>query len=406
MIGVQAVILLFLLSLDVQRLEFVRSFVMQHQVEMILFKFLVELIVLRNLMKFSLPRQIHRLYGALPTIFYMLCSNYKHMYTLVLIQCIYLKLYDWLWIIFLLITCSISFIFLYAKLLSLAHVVQLSRWLLFGLYIILGFRVCQKLLYIIDIEWKLRTENVVTLVVLIIAAACWMAGSRRLLQKLKATNRTLQPRHLHRYMQTLMVSVVLLAASVALEPLFELVQLISFPLVLLFYLVTALILKMRFIGFLTVETYGYFLFYIKSLDEQQQQHVLRHLQHNHYLLLLPVLSLHVIFLLLNQGYIYAVILCVLYVLDIKLDELIMYMTRKVLHKAELPNLFLHSKKGLSTVILIAAIPVALISFSIKTQQAPSFFIEVNILVVLCLLGICIYFVSKMWQREFFREVYK
>lgn len=403
----QLFLILILLIVNFQENQFVNRFTADFRIELIMLKFFIEIIILTNIYRFSFPFKIHMIYGILPSMFYILCSNFKHFFTLLLIQLIYLKLFHLgIFISLFLLSCGILFAFLYAKLLLYKYTKFIMNGCLVGSFVIIFFSLSKELLKRFDINLQVTNEQIHHTILMIGLAVLVLFFTRNLFQKVKQTNYKFKNAHYRSYIKSICFSVIFLVVLLILSQTFEIFEQVQSPLVLMSFLLISLWIKVRFVNFLTIETYGYFLFYLKILDRQLQKKIIKDIRINNYLFLLPVLLIHLFYLLIQQDHIFFTILLCLYVLDIQLDELVTHITRKVVKNQELPNLFIHSKKGLSSVLLIAFIPVALISFIVKSNQSPSTIMGINILIILFLLFACVSLVAHIWRRSFFEDLFK
>ncbi|WP_154665861.1 hypothetical protein [Paenibacillus pinihumi] len=278
--------------------------------------------------------------------------------------------------------------------------------ILYSVSIILFIFVLQEILKIINIDLELTLRHIITFCSMAVLTVLTLLCLTYLFKNVNQTNYILKKTHSRRYAKIYIFAVVLLTLILLLSEMFELVGSIQYPLVLMSFLLITLLTKMAFINLLTLETYGYFLFYLKSAETPLQENIIKNIQMNNYLILLPVLLIHLTYFLIAGDPVFTGILLALYILDIKVDELVVYITRKVVKKNELPNLFIHTKKGLSTVLLIAFIPVALISFTIKSNQPVSASIGISIFVSLLLLLACVFLIARIWKQSFFKDLFK
>ncbi|MEE3954653.1 hypothetical protein [Peribacillus frigoritolerans] len=268
------------------------------------------------------------------------------------------------------------------------------------------FALSKKLLGTVDVHLHITSSQMITLFIIVVIAFIVLTFTQSLFKKVNKTNYAIKDSHLREYIKPICFSIFILATIMILSQTFEVLGQMENSLVLMSFLLIILLVKIKFINFLTIETFGYFLFYMKSVDRNLQINIIKNIQINNYIFLLPILLIHSSYLLIQQNFIFLGILFSLYILDIKTDELVIQITRKVVKKSELPNLFIHSKKGLSSVLLIAFFPVTLISLIVKSNQSTSVLMGTNMLIILSLLIACVALVAHTWKRSFFEDLYK
>ncbi|MCK2003759.1 hypothetical protein MZM54_20455 [[Brevibacterium] frigoritolerans] len=268
------------------------------------------------------------------------------------------------------------------------------------------FALSKELLGTVDVHLHITSSQMITLFIIVVIAFIVLTFTQSLFKKVNKTNYAIKDSHLREYIKPICFSIFILATIMILSQTFEVLGQMENSLVLMSFLLIILLVKIKFINFLTIETFGYFLFYMKSVDRNLQINIIKNIQINNYIFLLPILLIHSSYLLIQQNFIFLGILFSLYILDIKTDELVIQITRKVVKKSELPNLFIHSKKGLSSVLLIAFFPVTLISLIVKSNQSTSVLMGTNMLIILSLLIACVALVAHTWKRSFFEDLYK
>ncbi len=68
----QLFLILILISMNFHENEFVKNTTADYGKEIIVLKFIIEIIILSNISKFSFPKKIQVIYGFLPSMFYIL----------------------------------------------------------------------------------------------------------------------------------------------------------------------------------------------------------------------------------------------------------------------------------------------------------------------------------------------
>lgn len=171
---------------------------------------------------------------------------------------------------------------------------------------------------------------------------------------------------------------------------------LSFSLALLSFCL--LLIKKKYSRELSIERYGYFLFYLKQiLNEKEQVKIFG----TDYLNLLKRTSFFLIFPLIisltdiNSYTIPVIILW--YITDLNLEYLILLFNRKLLKKHELKNLDTISDFGISSIILLS------ITFFFIFNKITFDFIIV--IFILLLVNILILYLLKIWSETFFRDIY-
>ncbi|SDC50249.1 hypothetical protein SAMN05421734_11025 [Pelagirhabdus alkalitolerans] len=185
---------------------------------------------------------------------------------------------------------------------------------------------------------------------------------------------------------------------------FEKLNDIQGPLFILSFLVVCLLQKRKHIQLLTIESFGNFLFYLKQIRPEKGVTLLKKVEKNNYMLLLPIFLYTNIWFIINQEFTFILLTGILFVLDVELDNFLILVFRKVLDTNELKNLFLVTIKGLSTVILIAFIPINLVLFYINEISPRN--IVGGMLIPLSTLLICTWMIKHYWSQGFFNDLYK
>lgn len=403
----QFALIAIILSINFSENQVVREFIGVYGNVLVILKFILEILILNNLTKFLLPKKTHMIYGLLPTMFYILCSNFKYFFTIILLQIIYVKLFNnIIFSVLLFISCVLLFASLYAKINYFNYIERFIKRLLFILIPLFVLNLSNQLFDIFNVQFEITTNQIISVAIITMLSFVILIFAQYLLEKCNNTNHFLEDKHIRQYIKPVVFSVFLLVIIMLLTNTFEIVKRVEEPLVLASFLLTNLFVKNKYINLLTIETYGYFLFYMKSFSRNLQKSVIEKIQFNNYIFILPILLIHLTYLLIQKNLIFSGILLALYILDIKIDELVIHITRKVVKKNELPNLFIHSKKGLSSVLLIAFFPVTLVSFIIKSNQLSLDAVSFNILIILVLLIACVSLVGHTWKRSFFEDLFK
>jgi len=397
-----------ILLLDPSQNVHIHRILNDYKWEILIAKYLMELFVIINLLRFEVPKGFKKVYGLIPSIFYVITANFKNVYTWILIQFIYYTFLDkQLFLILFILSCIIIYLSLFAKISEFQYILNILKMARLMFVILLSYQIIQEVSQKAGFSFASASNKIEVLLFLWVAFLLILLISNYfLLRYIKATTRIFQEKQLIHYFKLFFIPFIFLTLIQITSSLFVFISNIEESLIIISYLISSLFVKIKFIDFLTMETYGYYLFYLKSLDKKIQSEFMMNINLNNFFLLLPVLLFHLCYLILNQQYIYAFLLMLVYILDIKADELIILITRKILKKSELPNLFIHTKKGLSNVLLIAFVPSAIISILVNSSSIKSSSLATTMLLLVSVILFCVSILAHYWRKSFFDELHK
>ncbi|PTQ51506.1 MAG: hypothetical protein BLITH_1583 [Brockia lithotrophica] len=180
------------------------------------------------------------------------------------------------------------------------------------------------------------------------------------------------------------------------------------------YFYNSQLTKLKYINLTSFESFGPFLYYIKKLDNKIGQKILRNIQLNNYIILLPSILFYIIFTISIGNIYYSIILVLLFILDLELDYLILLIFPKVLDKSELNNLRFHTVKGITSATLAGiGLTSPLIYLINKNKnlnlQVNLLYIDNNfklVVVIVLLLTLITILIKEVWIKSFFDDLYK
>ncbi|MGE6590909.1 hypothetical protein ACQKFU_15065 [Bacillus mycoides] len=378
----------------------------KYEFEFIMFKYLLELAIISALLKFEIPKGFKKFYGLMPSIFFIIVSNFKYFYSWVLVQLVCYKIFQtqYFFVLFSISVIIIS-ISLFLKTSELEGVFKRLKAFKIILVLLLVLNFLKTHYLDFKHEFSTLSNNVDTLLNLVVVTLLVVVLFRYLCRFIKPTTLYFMKEQFISYIKMILIPLILLTLIRITSSLFIVVDKIEVPLVLISFLLSSLLMKIKFIKFSTIEAYGYYLFYIKSLDKKAQVNLMKSININNLLLILPVLLVHMGYLI-QESYIVILLLLLTYILDIQLDELIILITRKILRKIELTNLFVHTKKGLSNVILMTLIPMTIISIMFNNGSTQMYSIFVSMAILITLIIFCVSILVIYWRKSFFDDLYK
>lgn len=182
------------------------------------------------------------------------------------------------------------------------------------------------------------------------------------------------------------------------------------------YLISSLVYKTKYIRLMSFESFGPFLFYLKQTNPAKGREILRKMERNNYLLLMPILIYHAVMFVICCQILFLPLLVCVFIADVELDHLIVMVFPRIVGEEQLKNLRVHSVKGLSTAILTALVMLPVLytvlnHFQIATQGLNLHFshnvsFHASLLVIFVIIIITIFLIKSYWFNSFFEDLYK
>ncbi|MEK4380431.1 hypothetical protein NSS70_00540 [Aeribacillus sp. FSL K6-2848] len=251
-----------ILLLDPSQNVHIHRILNDYKWEILIAKYLMELFIIITLLRFEVPKGFKKVYGLIPSIFYVITANFKNVYTWILIQFIYYAFLDkQLFLILLILSCIIIYLSLFAKISEFQYILNILKMARLMFVILLSYQIIQEVSQKAGFSFASASNKIEVLLFLWVAFLLILLISNYfLLRYIKATTRIFQEKQLIHYFKLFFIPFIFLTLIQIASSLFVFISNIEESLIIMSYLISSLFVKIKFIDFLTMETYGYYLF--------------------------------------------------------------------------------------------------------------------------------------------------
>lgn len=170
-------------------------------------------------------------------------------------------------------------------------------------------------------------------------------------------------------------------------------------LIIILFLITDLLKKTKYIQILSIESFGYFIYYLCKTKILIKEQILNQFQKTGYLIFMPSLIIYLLFMFFYNDVYNFIILFLIYFININIDFIVTTMNKKILHRNELKNLFMYTKQGLSNIIFIGILCSVEISSILKSVNINTIKFYYALIVILIFISITSYIIKNIWKKD-------